>query len=166
MESRARLTEALLRADAADLEARVARIEWMADHVVVAGAIMGPADTLTTLEEARVCFINGHFIATLVLCCAFVDQVIADELQERGFRNVTSDLQKCRDEELFSNALIDDIERLRRIRRGYVHRLSDSHENRLHNRVRSQKCHPRRIMEADGELAIRCMYAFHRATLR
>lgn len=166
MHARERLIASLELADASDREMRADRIEWMSDVVVSAGAIMGPADSLWILEEARVCFVDGHFVAALVLCCAFADQVISDELRDRGFRSVSSDLAVCRENSVFDGGLLNDIEALRKIRRGYVHRLSDDHHNRLHNRIRARNLHPRRIMEDDAKLAIKCMYGFHRATLR
>jgi len=166
MEIRDKLRLALERVDADDLDVRVGRIEWMAPHVVDVGSIAGPADTLFLLEEARVCFIDGHFIAAFLLACAFIDQVIDDELRDGGFRNSKSDVQKCRAEKLFDESLLDEIQALRQLRRGYVHRLTEGHVNRLHNRMRESKTHPRRIMEEDGKRAIICMYQFHRATIR
>lgn len=163
---RERLKLALMRADEADLNMRVDRIEWMADHVVDAGSIFGPVDTLFLLEEARVCFIDGHFIATVLIGCAFIDQVIDDELREKGLKNFKSDLGACRTDGLFDADLLDELEAIRKIRRGYAHRLTDGHANRLHNRVAESKAHPRRIMEEDGKRTISCMYRFHRATLR
>lgn len=166
MEVRDKLRLALERVDADDLDVRVGRIEWMAAHVVDVGSIAGPADTLFLLEEARVCFIDGHFIAAFLLGCAFIDHVIDDELRDCGFSKYESDVKKCRDEKLFDESLLDEIQALRKLRRGYVHRLTDGHPNRLHNRIRESKAHPKRIMEEDGRRAIVCMYRFHRATIR
>lgn len=63
--SRENLTAALARADEASRGARVERIEWLAEHYFSPGVVMGDLAVLHMLEEARLCFISGHFVGAL-----------------------------------------------------------------------------------------------------
>lgn len=45
-------------------------------------AYFGAVDTLRLVEEARACFISGHFVASVLLSTSFVEHTLADEFNE------------------------------------------------------------------------------------
>ncbi|MCE4513895.1 hypothetical protein [Xanthomonas hortorum] len=79
--TRENLTEALARADDSSRADRVDRIEWLAQHYFHPGAVMGDLTILQMLEEARLCFVSGHFVGALLLATSFVEHTLSEELE-------------------------------------------------------------------------------------
>lgn len=79
----AKVLSALQRSDEASRPRRVKRIAWLSGHQVAVNSI-GPVDTMAVLDEAKDCFVYGHYIATLLLAVAFIEHTLADELEERN----------------------------------------------------------------------------------
>lgn len=79
---RENLIQALSRSDESTRTVRAERIEWLAQHDSRPAAYFGAVDTLRLVEEARACFISGHFVASVLLSTSFVEHTLADELNE------------------------------------------------------------------------------------
>lgn len=58
---------------------RVERIKWVGQYEIL-GGIVGKAEAMSLLGEARDCYVQGHFIAALILATALIEHVIAEEL--------------------------------------------------------------------------------------
>lgn len=146
------------------------RIEWLAQHYFHPGAVMGELAVLHMLEEARLCFISGHFVGALLLATSFVEQTLSEELE-----NVMSP-QERRTFELMIKAgrkklplpsdLFDRTDRLRLLRNPFTHRKAPGHPEAFGTRFLATKAHPATILEADAKLAMEVMYEWFRCTLR
>lgn len=144
------LIEVLERSDADRRTGRADRIRW-ASHYDINDAIMGPVEELALLREARECFVEGHYIATLMLATALIEHVISEELVSANAANygIAFDraIKLAREKQLFPTELLDIADRLRLLRNPFAHRKPDNHEHTLGNRYMAQQRHPLLIAE-------------------
>lgn len=168
--NRENLIDALARADESSRTARAERIEWLAQHYFHPGAVVGEIAALHMMEEARLCFISGHFIGALLLAASFVEQTLSEELES------IVPPQKCRTFELMIKSgrqylqlpgdLFDRTDRLRELRNPFTHRKAHDHPHAFGARFLTAKTYPATILEADARLAMELMYEWFRRTLR
>lgn len=81
--ARSNLIAALVQSDDMRRSDRADRILWLSKHQIPLGIVVGQMDTMAVLGEARDCFIEGHYIASLLMCVAFIEHTITDTLVER-----------------------------------------------------------------------------------
>jgi hypothetical protein len=169
-ELRTRLIDALESSDALRRGARADRLIWLSNHNSHPTAIAGEADSLRMLDEARICFGDGLFVAVLLLAVSFIEQTVADELIERRLAKAGDPLNQmnvaARNNKVFPEAMLASAEKLRRIRNAYTHRKHPGHDLNFGNRFRSGGRHPVAVLEADAQEAMILMYEFLRATLK
>lgn len=146
-------------------EDRARRLIWAGQFNKNYGIVMGRPETLSLLEEARVCFVNGNFIAALITAVAFIEQSLAEELElstraHPGFMGFGKLIEAVRTRQLLPDALLDDIDRLRLLRNPHAHNVGPGpqQQHRLPIRSRDRDLHPEVILEEDARLAIRTMY--------
>src|SRR5918993_2895547 len=84
---------ALERLDRTTLSERAARARWISRNIPKGGMLL-PAESLFVFTEARSAFVDGYFIATLVLASAFAEHWMSGVLTGRGLAN--SARQGCR----------------------------------------------------------------------
>lgn len=167
---REKLISALVESDDLRRNARADRLEWLSLHSASVSVIMGRAETLQLLEEARSTFIDGHFVAALLMAMAFIEHTVVDELQR---------LKYIKDSPAFGDAI--RVAQLRKVfppdwlvraknlsvrRNPFAHLKRSGHQHSLATRIMEESRHPHAIMEADAKDAIDLMYSFFIATLR
>jgi hypothetical protein len=164
------LVAALAHYDEISRSARADRIQWLSEHQIPLGVVVGPMDTMAVLGEARDCFIAGHYIAALLLAVAFIEHTVADELNERDlakygvpFVEAIKIAQEC---SLFPIEMLSRADRLRKIRNPFMHRKDVDHEHSFGNRFLKSRVHPNITLEEDAKDALALMYAFFYATLK
>ena len=166
----AKLLEALEQSDTWRRQGRAERIMWLSQHQVAYGVISGPMDTMRVLAEARDCFVEAHYVATLVLAIAFIEHTLMDELQERkldrGVRTLGIGIQRAAENNLFPSDLLSRAQQLRKIRNPFSHRRAPGDPDSFGSRFLARSQHPDLILEADAKEALEVMYAFFRLTLR
>jgi len=163
------LIQALERSDNDRRPGRADRIRWAAQHDI-AGAFMGPTEAMNLLGEARECFVEGYYIATLVLATALIEHVISEELVSAGKAKYGISFERAiklaQQEGLFPESLLETADLLRVLRNPFAHRKPDDHEHTLGNRYMKQKRHPRLIVEEDARLALGAMYGHFKHVLK
>jgi len=164
-----RLTAGLERADSEDRQARVARIKWLSLHERRPGITFGRTETMRLLSEARETFIDGHFVASLLLATAFIEHTLSDELQKLGHVSSSPSFSRaivlageCK---VFPDDWLARADALRLKRNPFAHLKEPKHEHNLGVRFRKQNVNPNRVMEADAKDAISLMWDFFVATL-
>lgn len=164
------LIEALERSDNERRVGRAERIRWASQHDVHAPLIMGEVEMLNLLREARECFVDGHYIATLMLATALIEHVIHEELDRIGkatrYLPFAHAIKLARDDALFPESLLSTADRLRTYRNPFAHRQPSDNPDTLGNRYIAQRRHPNRVLEEDARSAIEAMYGHFRHTLR
>lgn len=167
---RIKLLEALEQSDNWRRHGRADRILWLSKHQTAYGLISGPVDTMTVLGEARDCFVEGHYVAALLLGVAFIEHTLMDELKDRHLdskvRNFADAIRHARENTLFPNDLLSRVDALRKIRNPFAHRAAPDHQHSFGIRFKARGVHPYIILEADAKEALEVMYAFFRLTLR
>lgn len=167
---RQRLLTRLEECDAQSRERRAERIEWLALHDVSPPAIMGRAESLHMLSEARKVFVGGHFAATLLVALSFIEHAIVEELQDLGY--VTGSPTFSEALTISATKLVFPADWLVRAktlslrRNPFVHLKPDNHKHSLGRRIRDEKRHLKAILEEDARDSIDLMYNFFQATLR
>jgi len=101
------------------------------------------------MEEARVSFVNGQFMASILSATAVVEHLLVDELESRsipvgdkGPFGVTIQRAKKAQPRPFTVSLLDDADRLRELRNPLVHRKADVGEHSLVEKYQKRKVHP------------------------
>jgi hypothetical protein len=165
-----KLLEALERSDAWRRQGRAERIAWISEHDVAYELISGPMDTLRLLAEARECFVDAHYVATLILAVAYIEHTLMDELTERGFaagvRTLEQAIKRSGHYDLFEKALLDRADKLRAIRNPFTHRRESTDPDTFPSRYLAQKRHPDLVLEDDAKESLKVMYEFFRLTLK
>ncbi|OGB01344.1 MAG: hypothetical protein A3E79_12090 [Burkholderiales bacterium RIFCSPHIGHO2_12_FULL_61_11] len=164
------LSEALERADADSRHARVERIKWLSLHERRPGAILGRTETMRILSEARETFIDGHFVAALLLATSFIEHTLAEELQLLGHvtdsPNFANAVAIARKHKVFPEDWLARTDALRLKRNPFSHLKEPDHKHNMGVRFRKLRIHPMRMLEADAKDAIGLMWDYFVATLR
>jgi hypothetical protein len=151
---------------------RVERLHWLVQFQTGPTTVMGRPEPLGLLEEARVCYVNGHFMAVVLTAIACIEQMLMEELEYHNDRSAGGNFAaairaaKSNNSIRISTDLLDCADQLRAIRNPVAHKTHEANKNRLPNRVRAQKTHPNAILEADARLAVETMYGIFLNTLR
>lgn len=167
---RSKLIAALVESDDMRRAGRADRIQWLSEHQNHGGLIQGPMDTLAVLHEARDCFVEGHYIAALLMAVAFIEHTIAGELIERDLAkygiSFIDSIKVAGEREVFPGDMLSRADRLREIRNPFAHRKSPTHQHSFGNRFIQSRSHPTTILEQDAKDALALMYAFFNSTLK
>lgn len=158
---REKLIDALAVSDGLDREQRADRILWLSDSQLSGGVLVGRTDTLSLVAEAKDCFINGHFIGATVLAVSAMEHLLTDVLIDRGLAGYgvyfTKALTLARDQGLFEDNLLTEIDRLRLIRNPHAHLREVTDPDSLNYRYWNENRHPVAVLEEDARAAIKAM---------
>jgi hypothetical protein len=126
-------------------------------------------DTMQVFAEAKQCFVDGHYVATLLLALAFIEHVLMDALTARQLDGKGGTfavaIKRARVHKLFPDKLLSRVDALREIRNPFAHRRPPYHKHRFDNRFKDRGEHPDAILEEDAKEALNVMYAFLRRIL-
>lgn len=163
------LLEALAWYDEHSRVERAERIVWASSLYQSPGLVAGAVVPLHLMEEARVSFVNGQFMAVVLSATSVIEHLLIDSLesaQARGNRGTLAAAVQCaRKAGVFPAQLLDDVDRLRTLKNPLVHKKADAGERSLYERYRKHEVHPATLLEADARFALRVMYEFFRTVL-
>jgi hypothetical protein len=121
------------------------------------------------LNEARAAFIDGHFVATLLLAMSFIEHALVEELQLLGHTKVSptfaAALTLAGQHKVFPSDWISRAKILSQRRNPYAHLKDQRHEHGLGRRTRTEHQTPQALVEVDAKDSIDLMYNFYIATL-
>lgn len=161
---RPRYESSLSRAESRTLPVRAARIRWLATKLPRGYTYMMPSETFYVFDEAKSSYVYGCFVATTVLCAAFVDHWVGGQLAGLGFvkegrGGLAAIVECCKKHDLLNSAVLNRIERLRLIRNPFVHLKESQHPYNIGQRTFRERSHPLTVMEEDAKEALITMYA-------
>lgn len=143
---------------------RASRIEWMGQFSLSQWIIEGRVETLRLLSESKNCFIDGHFIATLVLSMGFIEHVLVIMLSSKGLSShspgIAGKLSLARSHNMVPNELLDRTDVLQKRRNPFIHMKSPSHEHSLSFRYINERRHPDAILQEDAEESLHLAHLF------
>lgn len=165
-----KLLEALESYDTSTRDARAHRIAWASSRVEMPQLISGRMVPLRLLEEARVCYVNGQYIATVLSALAFVEHALTEELEEKSIPRKSETFAEAiavaKANNLLPKAALEQADRLRKARNSFAHKGADSGKHSLFERFRSGNVHPDAVLEEDAKAAVNLMYEVFSLTLR
>ena len=149
---------------------RAERIAWASSLYHTSGVVAGAIVPLHLMEEARVSFVNGQFMAVVLSATSVIEHLLIDNLESnliRGNKGTLAAAIECaRKASAFPSQLLDDVDRLRNLRNPLVHKNADAGERSLYERYRKHEVHPATLLEADARFALKVMYEFFRSVLQ
>ena len=161
-----KLTSNLQRQDRHTFKSRLERLKFL-DSIYPRGVSMfGRMEPIFIFQEARLTFLNGAFIATILLCQAFIEhwltsylsgKIETDELP----KTLQGMLQQCRKEGIIHDYLIEKIESLRVVRNPFTHPKSEDHQFVLSRRIFKMNLPPEEILEEDAKNALSLMHTLY-----
>lgn len=174
------LLEKLARLDELSRAQRLARHKWVAQYLPEPAAYQSSLETIELMAQARVSYVNGQFIAAVMLAAAFVEHSLAGELAGRGLspkKNGFADLvEAATNNNLLPVDVLEETSALGKLRNPYAHRFDPEDESRyaatLSGRFQSSTevgrpaRHPLTVMEADAQMALKLMYEYFNLTLK
>src|SRR4051812_37303695 len=89
-------------------------------------AVMGRPEVLHLKEEARVCYVNGLYVATLLTALACVEQMLSEELRpspltKKNRIDLENLIKAARKANLVDAPILDDADKLREFRNAFAH---------------------------------------------
>jgi hypothetical protein len=159
-----RLEADLKRQDKYTFSHRLERLRFLNSIVPPNGMSMfGNIEPIFIFEEARLTYLNGAFIATILLCQAFIEHWLQSYLSGRVEtgeipETLNDVLRQCRQEGFIHKYLIDKIDTLRKVRNPFTHRKSEGYPFLLSRRMFDKKMPPEDILEQDAKDALSIMH--------
>jgi hypothetical protein len=168
------LEERLRSLDELSRAKRVERIAWLSTHDQLPSAILGRAETLQLLQEAREAFICGHHAAALMLGIAVIEHCVVEAVRLRidiaPKAMLSQVLEQAENLSILPREWFFPIRQLVSLRNPFAHlkdeRQVEDFQRTLGARVMLEKSHPRDLLERDAKEAVIYMYRVFRHTLR
>lgn len=160
---RPRLEAAILRHDRETLDGRVQRLRHLQTIFPKGYGFLSSLETAFLFDEAKMSYINGQFIATILLAQAHIEHGLQSYVAQRGeSRLASAGLAKItkflRRHNLVHTFLLDRIDRLRKIRNPFTH-LPDWDSPHTLTRRAAQRQHDwSATLRDDAEFSLALMY--------
>jgi len=161
---RAQYEAALERADKRQNASRAARARWLKRTIPKNVSYVLPVETALVFEEAKSCFVYGHFVAAIILAASFIEHWMTSNLQQSGHhkeasRGLAAAIRFARRTHLLDPIVLDQADRLRLIRNPFVHLKEFDHEHTITQRAGRYRTDPWTLSERDAQEALIAMYA-------
>ncbi len=163
------LIEALAWYDENSRQARAERIAWASSLYANPGIIAGAVVPLHLMEEARVCFVNGQYMAVVLSATSVIEHLLVEALEAKSLKcngSLAASVEAARAAKLFPEPLLTGIDQLRVLRNPLVHRGANVGDRSLSERYRKHQVHPTTLLEGDAQFALKVLYEFFNSLLR
>jgi len=149
----------LQRSDEASLHDRANRLESLNIYQEINFSMLTGDVSMYYCNEAMTCYINGSFVACIVLVAAVLEEVLRGFFHRKGTSNNKADSFKSliiesRNAGYISRAEAEDLHTIRNLRNPYVHPKSRTDPKSLSERAIVSQTHPLVIVQADAEKAL------------
>ena len=165
-----KLEVALGKTDNESFKDRLNRLRYLNKifpHDLLLGA---DQETIYILSEAKMTFINGEFIATILLTHAFIERLMQSHYESIGLgtiakRGLKAMIVHAKKNEILHPYLLDKFDLMRKKRNPLTHLKPFEHGYNLSQRVLTeikndkQYVHPIGMLEEDAKEAITLMFA-------
>jgi len=158
--------------DAQSRVARAGRSVWISRQQSKVQMMWNAAETAQITNDARDCYIQGNFLAVIVLALAYVEHTLTDalplQLTKQGAikpRMLVDAIAIAKAQKLFPEALLDSAATLANHRNPYVHRRPAVDADALRVRNPTPQVVSKTATEQDAQEAIQVIYGFLRIRL-
>jgi len=158
-----RLQATLERYDRETLPDRIVRAQRVHAMFPKGRSFIMPFETAYVFEEARMTFVHGLFVSTILLAVAFAEHRLADFLTSKGRgKDARAGLKAIcatlRHEGVVHEVVLGKLDRLREIRNPFVHVKEHGHKHLLSRRMVAHRIAPEELLRQDAEEALSLMY--------
>lgn len=162
------LIDALKWFDESSRVERAKRIDWASSLYQSPGLVFGEVVPLHMMEEARACFVNGQYMATVLCATSVVEHLLVAELEGTlpGRPMLGKSIDASENAQTCPPAMIKDLRELNELRNPLAHRRDASDCSTLANRYLAKQVHPDAIKEQDARRSLEVMYGFFLHVLR
>lgn len=159
---KSRLEIVLTKYDRDNLFDRISRLKYLQEIFPKGLGLIAPLETVFVFGEAKMTFLNGEFVATLVLANAFIEHFLGSLIMSKGYvkesKKGLAAIVKCaREQHLVSYFILDRVEEMRKFRNPFIH-IRDADKDRLSHKTFILKSNPGTILEEEAKRALSIMY--------
>ncbi len=120
-------------------------------------------EAASLFSEAKMAFINGEFISTILLSVSFCEHWLGTFIENKGYPKkdyytITNIINCLRKNKLISGYLLIQLDRIREIRNPFVHIKEYDNPNNFSQRLFKEKTIPHELLEKDAKEALPLMY--------
>ena len=146
-----------------DLPGRIRRFRYLTDLSGALGQsgtmIFGGTPAFAAFTEARSSFVNGNFVATIVLCQGLAEHVLASVLHVVGESlpariNFDETLKRCHARQLITDVDVTDLRRLMNLRNPLSHFRTVDDQQHIDRRAIDAREHPNDMLGNDAHFAV------------
>lgn len=122
-------------------------------------SMWGQTELVLTMREVQFCFIDGHFLATIVLAQAFVEKVLHAHYFEIGFGEVAKKglnaiIKHAQKNKVLNSYVLAQADKIRLIRNPITHIKDFEYEHNLDRRSFKSRVSPMYQLSNDAKEAI------------
>lgn len=156
--------------DTETLDGRVERLKYINTLLPNEYVFGGDLETIFIFEEAKMAFINGQFISTILLAQAYIERTLQIHYNSIGLNTISKKglkaiIDHAKKNKTIHHFLLPTIDELRKIRNPFVHLKEYEHDfnlsQRIFKNIKAGKSYNyfTEIIYDDSKDAIRLMYA-------
>ena len=159
------LTAWLEKDDATSRDMRAARLHDLVDILPVPSkdnSFLGDEESSICFHEVRRCYMDGSYIAVVLLCLAYVERELAASLYAAGWEPAKNArlgevLEKAYDDHILSTYDWQTYSELANLRNSHAHFRSPGSPTSLLARTVEEEAFPREVLAKDAKRALHAM---------
>lgn len=158
-----RLEFLIERHDRNTMPARLQRLKWLQKVFPSGRGFLMPMDSAYVFNEAKDTFLDGHYVSTLLLACAFFEHRLGSLLEAHGYEKEASSglqsiLKTLRKHGLVNDYLLTQADRLRERRNPFVHLKEFQHPHTVDQRSLRSGRDVFELLAEDARMALSLVY--------
>lgn len=125
--------------------------------------LAGDMEFVFTFGEIKECFINGHFIATIVLTQSFIEKIFTDLFLRKNLEKETKYgldkmIKYARKNDLIHSTILNMVDTLRLKRNPFIHSKEFDYPYSLSRRTFNNGTQPSEQLEKDAKEGIQVLF--------
>ena len=158
-----KLEKSLTKYDKETFSDRLKRLTFI-NKIYPKGLILaGDMEFVFTFGEIKECYINGHFIATIILTQSFIEKIFIEFFNSKNLTKETNNgldrmIKYARKKGLIHSTILNMVDDLRLKRNPFVHSKDYNYPHSLSHRTINNKTLPSEQLEKDAKEAIQVLF--------
>lgn len=158
-----RLEKELVQYDKNSFDERLKRLQFIVKVFPKGYEFLGQMELIFTFDEAKSSFINGEFIASIILAQSFIEKVLHAHFAQLGHEEVAKKglnemIKFAKKNKLINEYILEKVDSIRKVRNPFTHFKEYSYPYSLSNRMFENKTQPYEQLEKDAKKAICFMF--------
>lgn len=142
---------------------RLARLTFVNKMYPKGLILAGDMEFVFTFGEIKECYINGHFIATIILTQSFIEKVFIEFFNRKSLDKETNHgldrmIKYARKKSLINSVILNMVDNLRLKRNPFVHSKDFDYPHSLSRRSINNKTLPLEQLDKDAKEAMQILF--------